>query len=314
MKKKILSLFKAISVRKTIIAISVAVVVTLALVGGLLAKYFSEKALGDNRVRAEDFYFTVDLLGETFDPASANRVIDLYGGSAQELSFKVRNFFDSARVTEAEIPYTVEMTETADYALGGDITLTEAGGGALQAGYSFTENGGSQEQGFVIHVPQGYAEGSEICVTVKSASPYIKTMTLTFRLHTFEHDVLYRVEDHGSYVELIVMTNVPIDSQRVIVDWSGINAEGNILKVDNTSRYVLDVDSLGTTVNPVPAAGYYSSIKVTSSLKANQSLSIVFMKNTVTDMYHTPEGVDIGVDKNAEGNYVVTLKQEGGYQ
>ncbi|MBQ9746681.1 MAG: hypothetical protein IJW21_07640, partial [Clostridia bacterium] len=73
---------------------------------GVTAKYVSERGFDSNKITAKNFYFTVDLMGDTNSQESLSKSVNIYGGETKKLKFKVQNFFDKERFTTENITYT----------------------------------------------------------------------------------------------------------------------------------------------------------------------------------------------------------------
>lgn len=293
--------------RKTrIVPIVGVLVLVFCVCFGVFAKYMQNNKY-DNTVLAEDFYFTVDLLGDTNTVQSLERTVDLYGGGEHELSFTVQNFFDEKRVNGTAIEYTVKIdTENSTY--------SGASLGAYDASYTLAAGPDEASKEFVLTIPAGYKEGDRVIVTVASSAPYEKTMTLTFLLHRFTADVSYRVIDQAgsSTASLIIMTNVEVEKGKLFLDWSGaqtrggvFQAEENILQIDTTNLYILDeIDGvLQFETNKIPEGGYLKTATVTRSLKPGESILIYFFKIDPQADYSK----DTTAATYADGKYTVTL-------
>ncbi len=310
--------------------IMVAVLLVIVLIGGLFARFAYNKIYLENRVGAKDFYFTVDLLGDTTTVESLERDIHIYGGETAELKFKVQNYFDNKRVTEYNLKYDISYAcDKPEYT---GCSLTLADGSAITANGNQMDGGGKKTNEYKLMLPLGYKEETKVTVYVSSTSPYTKNMEVRFILHPGEADLLYRVEDipGAPFAELIIMANKPVDAGKLVVDWSDINNEAagfnkaNLLQVDTTNEYLLDTDAdkkigLFNAENNKPEE-YESltSIKTTKAIRSLESISIYFFKKDPNQDYSTEktpasnEYVDLPFTSyNSEtGVYTITLTKE----
>ncbi len=286
-----------------IIAICLAVVV-LGGVVGVGAKYVKDFFSVQSQLRANEFFFTVDLLGDTQEYADLTKEIHLFGGEQKSLSFKVQNFFDDLRINNKNITYTVSADCNTAYS---GYTLTK-GGNALAPSYTLTKDA-AQGDAFTLTLPTGYAEltgNSTVTVTVKSNSPYTKTMKLNFVLHGQPEPVIYRMEDQpgATYATLVVMASEPIAANELAIDWSAVNSASNLLQIDTNSKHVLD-GSLALTTND-PETGFLNQATTTQAMQQDESILIYFFKTDPTKDYSTIGDV-IATKKN--GAYQVVIQE-----
>lgn len=259
------------------------IVVALVLVSfvcfGVFAKYFAQNEY-HNTVAASEFYFTVDLLGDTNTEDSLTKTFDLYGGAAHTLPFCVQNFFDDKRINSDAITYTVKIDAESTY---DGVSLDQN-----DASYVFAADAKTSKK-FVLSVDAGYKEGDKVVVTVESSAPYQKTMKLVFVMHHYTADVSYRIVDQAgsNAASLIIMTNVEIAKGNLFLDWSNVTTKGgisqneqNIFQIDTTNIYILDeVDGvLKFDTNAFPAGSYLKQATVTHMLEPGESILIYFFK------------------------------------
>lgn len=247
----------------------VAGIALLCLISGIAAKYIQKTDDPGNQVGAKDFYFTVDLFaaeGEEDENRIVEKRVDLFGAGQRELYFTVQNFFDELRVNSDEIEYTVSYT-TSD---GLTATVHEPNA-SLQSGPYKLTGGTASERTFVItatgDIPD---EGAEVVVTIQSTAPYNKTMVLTVGLNPQEYDVLYRLEDEPATnsAKLIIMAGKRIQAGELLLDWSAINASGNVLQIDSTNGIFL----------PDTTGGYAKTATNTKEIEEGASIAIYFFK------------------------------------
>lgn len=261
------------------------VVLILALILGISAKYISERPHEDNQAKADKFYFTVDLLGDTNAENELEGTYDICGGGQKEVTFSVKNYFDSLRITETDVKYKVSVESSNTY---NSFSLTCAEASVdVNEEITMSKSVGAKSHAYTLTMNEGYADGTVITVTIASSAPYQKTMKLHFVLNTVGAAVTYRVEDAPgvAYATLIIMTNVDIDAEGIMVDWSNINQAENILQVDTTNPYVLDADLKLTGKNAIPLKGYLSKIYTTQEMVVGESISIYFFKTDKSANY-----------------------------
>ncbi len=305
MRQKNINLKKSIK-RPSLIWISMATALLVVLiVGGVMAKYFFETDHDDgNRVGAKDLYFTIDLLGDTLDAGSLSREIHIWGGEAASVDFTVQNYFDELRKTGFGVTYAISMTakdKDGVVKTSLNLTLTDASNAdAIGNNHSIAGNG-ENEAKYSLSIPKGYAEGDVVTVTVKATEPYTKEMTLQIVLHAAGAPVLYRIEDKSGspYAELIIMANVPIEEEKLKVDFSEINRAGNDknLQVDTTNDYLLDKFVGYGQDNPNNLNGNCLKTLVnTQAIKEKESISIFLFK--------ADPDMDYSTAKDANGKYI----------
>lgn len=284
---------------------SLILLLIIGLCAGALAAYRSTQG-ADSTATAKEFYFTLDLLGDTLLDEDCTREIHLYGGNAKTLTFSAQNYFDSKRITQTGVTYTTALSGSyASSSYASSVTLTpddNAGTNLL--------GGSPTDRAYTLAIPVGYAEGDRVEVSFTSSTPYAKTLKLIFVLHTDTHPMFYRVEDSvdGVYASLVIMTNVDIPAGKLTVDWSAVtNTNGkrqedeNILQIDSTNRYVQN-DYL--QIELPAGATHLSSVTVTKDLKAGQSIEIYFFKTDPEVNYSVEK---TGIYADGEGNYKIGL-------
>ena len=226
--------------KKRIIAVVVSaalLVLSVLCIVPALAKYATEQGK-QSEINSPEFYFTSDYLSESVLPE-----YKIYGGS---VSFKIRNFIDSFRVSKENITYTVSAP---------DGTLSSVDG---------TLNGGTKASDTVTLTYIG--EEKEITVTVTSSSPYVKELKAKFIFA--ESATRYEIIDSAEsyYAELYIHT--ANEAETVTVHWD--KAE---LLIDETNDYVfgkLNADKNAASVVDIPA---------------HTTVKIAFFKNDITKDY-----------------------------
>ncbi|MBQ8293549.1 MAG: hypothetical protein IJX78_07120 [Bacilli bacterium] len=267
-----------------IIVAALLLVLVSTIVGVTYAKYIASNKV-DKDVYSENFYFTVDVLGDTLDSDKLSASYEFYGGDEKVILFNVQNYFDELRITDKEIKFDVSVEAT-----NGATASVDVSSGSLVG-----KN--KNDQTVILTVSAGYSEGTEVTVTIKSSTPYVKTMNLTFVLHTYDASVKYYVKDgvDRTYAELVITSNVEIGLGELLVDYSKINVDSNLLQVDLTNYYLLDDDSgiLTTKTNDALNEGksFYNQVTNTVVIKADEAIVIRFFKSDITKNYTIPETI-----------------------
>ena len=216
------------------------------LIGGLSAKYISEHKK-DAGMTSSKFYFTSNYL-ET--DTKKYDITDWSDGFDIELYNYDKD--NESLVSEDDIEYTVSINNE-------NWIYTDANKGKLKLG----TDGNKNKQTIHIDPEQGAQKGDVITVTVKTTSPYQKTISATFTaVSSREPD--YTIEDKkdGS-VSLVIKTN----------DYEGsvnINWNQNIYDPDNTNKYMNDWKDSDQT----------KALKV----EKNTTYQLLFFKNVTTDI------------------------------
>lgn len=288
--------------RKTILIVSVVIVVlVICTIGGLTAKYIYDNIGKDTQVVARDFYFTVDLLGDTNELSDLETDIHLFGGGDKTVPFTVKSYFDDLRINNKDITYTA--TIECDNGSYNKATFT-----TKPSDFVMTANV-KADDAYVISMPAGYERAGKtttVTAVIKSSAPYEKEMRLNFVLHADDAPMTYRVEDNAgdAFATLIVMANEDVAANKITVDWSTVNNGANNLQVDTTSPQVLD-NTVKLTTN-TPGSSYLTGITTTRALKKGESIQIYFFKADPSVSYSKP---DTQVSANASGVYALTIEQ-----
>jgi len=269
----------------------------VCLVGGIAARYIHSEDYRGNQVGAKDFYFGIDVL--TTGDSDENRVLErefgLYGSDQTQFHFSVQNFFDSLRVNQEDISYTISCA--------GAVLKHDSG--TVSSGSEFTLTAGSQQShAFWIEMTDPN-DGDTATVTVSSSSPYRKEMTLRVIAHPQSYPVLYRIEDAPgrNYAKLVVMAGIAVEAQTLDIDWSAVNTPeaGNVLQIDTTNTYIITADDLdldGQNTDLSATGSYLSSATNTVKIKENGSIAVYFFKTDTAADYSqedTPVELSNGV-------------------
>lgn len=265
--------------KKYLIIVSTLLLILVSTIIGITyAKYIAKKDV-DKGIYSENFYFTVDVLGDTLDYSDLSAEYDFYGGYEKTIIFNVQNYFDDLRITNKQIDYNVSLS------------ISNSATASLSRTSGSLVGGTKNKQAITLNINDGYTEGTKFIVTISSTSPYVKTMTLTFVLHTYDAEVKYYInDDEGrAYAELVLTSNVKIDVQKLLIDYSAINTEANILQVDITNHYILNNNGgvLTTETNDLLNSGssFYKKITNTVAINAGEAVSIIFFKSDKTKNY-----------------------------
>lgn len=266
----------------------------VCLVGGLMAKYVTSASKGDNRIGANDFYFSVDLM-EAVEGEDENRVlertVELYGAGQNSLTFTVQNFFDGLRISTGEIAYTLSWE--------GAVTL-ELEDASVTSGSAHTLAGGSQNGDTFTASFTDTTQAATAVITVASTAPYTKEMKLTVKFSPEIYDVLYRVEDSvGSvYANLIVMVGKEdgVDAGKLRFLW-----DESLLQIDCTNTHI--VEQNGDTLT-VPAGVSIGNTVSTQPVGEMGSISVFFFK---TDPAKDHSQADTVVEADGNGIYPINI-------
>ncbi len=281
---------------------------------GIYGRYIKNKQYDKNQTYSDDYYFTIDLLGNTQDLDSLSKDIHLYGGDEQTIKFIVRNYFDNIRINEEKIDYYILLETSIP-----NVVLTN-GENVISGQTNYSLSGGSlNSEQYVLSVPKdGYTEGQTIKITVSSNKPYNKTMILNFILHINVYDLQYYVIDSelSSYAELVIMSNIAIPANSIVIDWFDVNNDGltNNLQIDCTNINILEPDLTWGINNPKDS--FLSKAIITRNMAAIESISIYFFKSDKNKNYSTEKDeilnyISIGVEKSLDNTYTITLKEKG---
>lgn len=265
----------------------------LGLIGGLSARYIFNSEYSDNQAKADGFYFTIDLLGDTNETEELTKTIHLYGGKKQKVTFKVQNYFDALRISQDKIIYSVAKNVTTEDGEETEYTKNYLGKIGLKKDgqvYTSDETLEVKSEGtahsYELTMPEEYQDNTTVTITVISSEPYKKEMKLNFVLHPYEADVTWRIEDKEESVtaSLIIMSDIELEEKQLKIDWSAINQSANVLQIDTTDEDVLD--ELDLTTND-PNSSWLSVAMNTKEIEKSGSIKIVFFKSNPNVNYAT---------------------------
>lgn len=178
------SKYKKKSAGRRLPVLLLALVLAVAAVWGVSARYIRQLQADDSVVKAPEFYFTSDYLLE------GGATYDLNPGTAS-VTFVLRNHEDSLRYSPGTLSYSV-TTDNGSFASSGDpVTL-------IQGTFADTND--------VAITLYGLENGGSYTVTATGQNGYQKTITATFRVKTGDPGVYRHVENGSAYVLLTVWT------------------------------------------------------------------------------------------------------------
>ena len=289
-KKRIFLLFICIISLATILSVSVA-----------LAKYIKTKTTNIG-VSSDKFYFTLNLLGNTNTDDTLEKEFHLYGGDSKNIVFYVQNYFDELRYTNSNIKYNVEVVDGSSYS-------------TLSIGLNNVLNGGScKSQQCTLNISEEYNDGDVVKVKVSSYEPYVKTMYVSFVLHSYSTSMGVSLNDSvGSlYLEVIVSANVIINANKLIIDYSDINVDTDNLQVDLTNNYLLDSNNELITNKLPDGESFLKQVTITKKINNGEAISLYFFKTNLSENY---KNLTVSIQEVINGSdvvYTIKLSNEGG--
>lgn len=276
-------------------------IVTFSFSSFVLAKYVRTKPSSIG-VSTDNFYFTVNLLGDTNEEEDLSKEYNLYGGDSKEIPFIIQNYFDELRITKSKTVFNVEVVEGNEYA-----SINLVGDQELNGNVSDSKT-------CMLSIVEGYSDETVVKVKISSKSPFIKTMYLSFKLHTFSSNLQVGLKDSvGSlYLELVISANTLIPKNHIIINYADINNTNDALQVDITNNYVLDEDNtLGTNKLPDGKA-FLQEVVITRDLKLGEAIDLYFFKANPS-LNYANLNVNILTAEDASGiTYTITLSKVGG--
>ena len=267
-----------------LITLLFAVVTTFC--GFVVAKYIKEKQT-DLVVSSKKFFFTIDLLGDTINDEDLEKNYVLAGGDSKEITFYVQNYFDDYRICDLDVKYKVSMNILSTNP--GFDSNTIVLSNLVDVEHTLNKNAKDLDK-WVLSIPEGYGNNTKIEINVKSSYPYVKEMKLVFSCMTYDKEYSYEVIDeiNSPVAKLIVKTNVDIPASSLIIDFSSINITSNVLQIDLTNPYVVDlvdgIPVLNTNKLPVGET-FYKSVVNTIKINAGEAIEIIFYKTDLTKNY-----------------------------
>ena len=290
---------------KYVIYIITSVIILLCTLVPIFGKYITDKNTNIG-INSKNFFFTVDLLGDTATDESLNKSYILAGGDSKEVSFYVQNFFDDYRICNVDVTYKVLM-EIESNKSGYDtslITLSKE----QDTEYTISKTNKSDDK-WTLNIPEGYGNNTIIKLTIISTKPYVKEMTLEFVCKTYDYEFSYELidEPNNPIATLIIRTNVDIDINNLIIDFSTINESFNNLAVDITDEYLID-NIKGELIIQTNALSngeeYYKKVVNTMKINAGEAIEIIFTKDDITKDY----SIATKSANNESGKFYVVLE------
>ncbi len=179
-------------------AFAVCFVLLVSLIGAVVAKYQRELR-SDDWVKAQDFYFTSDLL----DGATHR----LAPGST-EVSFTLSNRADDLRFSEVDIDYKV--TVTPDNGSGASVAVNNDMG--------TLKNGESSD----VKITISDLEAGTYTVTAVGTGGYSKTLTAKIVVPEKKAQLYYHLEDvSGEYI-LLTVWNEGDEAGEITIHYTGL--------------------------------------------------------------------------------------------
>lgn len=280
------------------------------LVPAASAKYQSFYQAKPLVVTSDSFYFSVDLTGDSkmengrFSEKE-EETYHLYGGARHTIPMRLRNYYDSLRITQTKIQYRVSVealeglasVKMADQdeifcmSQGENERVKSSIQGTL--GREDTESACEpEEQELILEIEpyanENYQDGEEVKVVIESTAPYEKTIELHFVLHREEHDLSYEIQDSpgNAYAKLIMKNRVPNEGEgddlaRPYIIWP------EELSIDQTNplTYQLDADHQELAHQLIESQDAIRKMQISRALKMNESCSVYFFKSDVTRDY-----------------------------
>ena len=273
--------------------------------GIIFAKYIENKKTNMG-ITSKNFFFTVDLLGDTTNDESLKKSYTLAGGDSKVITFNVQNFFDDYKICNTDVKYevTMEVISTKDSYDITQITISNA----LNTEYTLNKLNKDFDK-WTLNIPEGYGNDTIIKLTIKSSKPYIKEMNLEFICKTFDYEYSYELIDelNNPMATLVIRTNVDIEINNLIIDFSAINISSNALQIDILNEYLVDmIDGVATIKINALANGenYYTKVINTMKINAGEAIKITFFKTDITKDYSMPTKSS----NNVSGKFNVVLE------
>ena len=239
MKAKLLEELKIKRNKK--IAFVIGGVLLLSLVGGLAAKYVTERKY-EAEMLSSDFHISSNYLQEV-DEDAAYTVSDWGEHGIEILLFN----YEKENVTSisgTDMKYKVEVPANWDVTVTDDIANSIAVDG--NGDYTFEKSDVKASHKLLLSYT-GTGEPSEtILVIVTTTNPYKKTLAATFTLEG-KRGAEYKVEDNGDYCVVTIYTNDYAGDMKVTWDDAFAPDNTNPLmknwKTDTTDDYLMDLEA-----------------------------------------------------------------------
>lgn len=272
-----------------ILTIMAIVMVLSCFAGGIYARYTRKEVIENNQVEAEAFYFTVDLIRDD-TLTNVEKDYALYGGGEKEIRFNVWNYVDDLRVTKLGEEETLDYQFTIEYSGSSSYTSYQVVKGEEPITADSFKGPNKASNAYTLKIGNGYEDGKTLTLHITSSKPYAKTISLNFTLYTTQADLMYCVEDtiDSTTAKLIIMANVNIPANKIQLDMTTVNAEGNVLQVDMNDNDIWTANGSGYGPPVVPdGEKWLKTVYVTNEMKAGESLEILFFKAAPSKNYQT---------------------------
>lgn len=288
-------------INKILILVFIISFISVSSISFVLARYIKLKKenLG---ITSDKFYFTVNILGDTNTDESLSKEYHLYGGDSKEIGFTIQNYYDELRYTKTDITFTTEIIK------GNDIATININKENKLIG------GNCNSLSSSLLISEGYDDGKIVKVKIESTKPYIKTMYLSFILHNYVSDFEVNLNDSvGSlYLEVVLNSNVDVKAKSIIIDYSSINIDSDILQADLTNNYLLDDNNELNTNKLNDGQTFLKKVIITKDVNAGEAISLYFFKTKPSENYKNILVSIIKTVNEDEVIYTVKLVKEGG--
>lgn len=226
----------------------IVVFIGICTAGGIAAKYRTDQQKQAEAIAAE-FHFTSDLLEEdgaeyTLTDWSDGFDIELYNYEKE----------NTALISGEDITYSVQLSDNQSW------YCNDNNQGKFEKDSS---SGKAKSQTIHIQPQAGAKEGSQVTVTVKSKSPFEKTLSATFTMSGSKTPSYTIVDQNDGTVLLTIQTNSY--SGDINVSWNK-----NKFDPDNTNEYM--------------TAWKDSEANGTLKAASNTTYSLLFFKNTTENV------------------------------
>lgn len=165
----------------------------------LIAKYSNERST-DKVVKAQEFYFTSNLLDgkeHTLTPGSTS------------VTFTLSNHADELRYSDMDIEYTVEVTEANGVATTVDVANEK---GTLK-------KGDTDPAEIIV---SSLEAGKTYTITATGDGGYTKTLTATIVVPEISAKLFYHVENSANGYTLLTVWNEGDEAGDVTIEYKGI--------------------------------------------------------------------------------------------
>lgn len=275
---------------------------------GVFAKYIYEAIYGGNQATLEDFFFTTDLMHNSYsdlnDEYTNELTVPVYGTveDSNRLAFKVINYYDILRVNTQQITYKLNLkaTQYNDNGTTTDVSsnysiiqtidsveTTKASGTEYKIGKNTTEVDPTplaEEHSFKIRTNSSvnYVVNykTNIQLTIAASHPFKKTLTINYDLYPDVKGIDVRIQDAPGvlYAELVIENN---DSK--------IEGMSIVVSLDLITDGTLLFDSSNPKVTPTYGGTYPTQyptqLTINTTINQDGSFSLILFKTDITQDY-----------------------------